>query len=77
MADFGRGFKDDGEGRAECRKHGKTFQTGILNDEDVAETVCLACADAADPTYLSKQGHAMLRKMRSDAAARKVTAPRG
>lgn len=77
MADFGPGFKDDGEGRAECRKHGKAFQAPIINDQDVAETVCLVCADAADPTFLSKQGHALLRKMRSDAAARKVTKRRG
>lgn len=74
MADFGPGFKDDGAGKAECRKHGKQFLAGQIGGEGVGEVICLRCVD---PSELSKRGRAMLRKMRSDAAARKVTKRRG
>lgn len=69
VADFGRGFKDDGDGNAECREHGKAFLGGQIGEGDVGETICLACVD---PDELSRRGRAMLTKMRGDRAAEKV-----
>lgn len=69
MADFGPGFKDDGKGNAECRKHGKSFLAGTVNEEDVGTVLCLGCVD---PSELTRRGEAVLRQMRSRAAARRV-----
>lgn len=66
MPDWGPGFKKGTE-KPECRKHGRDFMAGGVDEFDVGCEFCLACS-----RNLTTAGKAELRQRQSRLAAAKV-----
>jgi hypothetical protein len=68
MPDWGPGFKKGTE-KPECRKHGRDFMAGGVNEFDVGYEFCMACSD-----NLTTAGKAELRRRRGQLASGNVLA---